>query len=123
MKHSVGYRNRTRTLLKKKPRERGLSPINRILRVYEAGEKVVVKIDPSASSRACPTGGSTGKTATSIERRGRAYVCQGPHGGFEKVIIVRPEHIKPLRQSEWPRIAFARRRRPSPKVKMLLEQR
>lgn len=95
MKHSVGYRNRTRSLLKKKPRERGLSPINRILRVYEKGEKVVVKIDPSAL-KGMPHRRFHGKTATVIERRGRAYVLNVHMGGFEKVIIARPEHIKPL---------------------------
>lgn len=95
MKHSVGYRNRTRSLLKKKPRERGLSPINRILRVYEKGEKVVVKIDPS-TLKGMPHRRFHGKTATVIERRGRAYVLNVHMGGFEKVIIARPEHIKPL---------------------------
>ncbi len=95
MKHSVGYRNRTRSLLKKKPRERGLSPINRILRVYEKGEKVVVKIDPS-TLKGMPHRRFHGKTATVIEKRGRAYVLNVHMGGYEKVIIARPEHIKPL---------------------------
>jgi len=37
-----------------------------------------------------------GKTATVLGKRGRAYVVKAHMGGFEKVIIVRPEHIKPL---------------------------
>ena len=95
MKHSVGYRNRTRSLLRKKPRERGLSPINRILRDYADGEKVVIKIDPSIV-KGMPHRRFHGKTGTVIAKRGRAYVIRAHMGGFEKVVIARPEHIQPL---------------------------
>lgn len=95
MKHSAGYRNRTRSLLKKSPRERGLSPINRILRDYAEGEKVAVKIDPS-TVKGMPHRRFQGKTATIVERRGRAYVLRAHMGGYDKIIIVRPEHISPL---------------------------
>lgn len=97
MKHSVGYRNRTRSLLRKKPRERGLSPINRILREYAEGESVVIKIDPS-TLKGMPHRRYHGRTGTVVERRGRAYVVKVHMGGFEKVIIARPEHIKPLEE-------------------------
>jgi large subunit ribosomal protein L21e len=95
MKHSVGYRNRTRSLLKKEKRERGLSPINRILRDYAEGEKVVIKIDPS-TVKGMPHRRFHGKTATVISKRGRAYLVNVHMGGYEKVVIARPEHIFPL---------------------------
>lgn len=95
MRHSVGYRNRTRTLLKKGPRERGLSPINRILREYAEGEKVVIKIDPS-TVKGMPHRRFHGRTGTVVEKRGRAYVVRVHMGGFEKTIIAKPEHIKPI---------------------------
>lgn len=81
--------------MKKKPRERGLSPINRILRDYADGEKVVVKIDPS-TVKGMPHRRFHGRTGTIVEKRGRAYVINVHMGGFEKVIIARPEHIFPL---------------------------
>jgi len=92
MKHSVGYRNRTRSLLKKEKRERGLSPINRILREYAAGDRVVVKIDPS-TVKGMPHKRFHGKTGTVLSKRGRAYLVNVHMGGYEKVIITRPEHI------------------------------
>jgi len=95
MRHSVGYRNRTRSVLKKRPRERGLSPINRILRDYAEGEKVAVKIDPS-TVKGMPHRRFQGKTGTIMGKRGRAYVVKAHMGGYEKTIIIRPEHISPL---------------------------
>jgi large subunit ribosomal protein L21e len=95
MKHSVGFRNRTRSLLRKKKRERGLSPINRILRDYAEGEKVVIILDPS-TVKGMPHRRFHGKTGTVISKRGRAYVVNVHMGGYEKVVIARPEHISPL---------------------------
>jgi len=54
-----------------------------------------VKIDPS-TLKGMPHRRFHGKTATVMGKRGRAYVVKAHMGGFEKVIIVRPEHIKPL---------------------------
>ncbi|MDD1766444.1 MAG: 50S ribosomal protein L21e [Candidatus Methanomethyliaceae archaeon] len=95
MRHSVGYRNRTRSLLRKKHRERGLSPINRILRDYAEGERVTVKIDPS-TVKGMPHRRFHGRTGIIVCKRGRAYVVKMYMGGYEKVIIARPEHIYPL---------------------------
>jgi large subunit ribosomal protein L21e len=95
MKHSLGHRNRTRSLLSKKVREKGLSPINRILRDYAEGEKVVIKIDPS-TVKGMPHRRFQGKTCSVVEKRGRAYVLNVYMGGYEKIVIARPEHIFPL---------------------------
>ncbi|RLE50276.1 MAG: 50S ribosomal protein L21e [Candidatus Methanomethylicota archaeon] len=95
MRHSVGYRTRTRKLLRKKPRERGLSPITPLLREYKPGDKVVIKIDPS-QPKGMPHRRYYGKTATVIDKRGRAYILKVHMGGYEKTIIARPEHIVPL---------------------------
>jgi len=95
MKHSVGYRSRTRSLLSKKSRERGLSPINRILRDYAEGERVAVKIDPS-TLKGMPHRRFQGRTGVVVGKRGRAYVVKMYMGGYEKTIIARPEHIRPL---------------------------
>jgi len=97
MKHSVGYRSRTRSLLSKKVRERGLSPINRILRDYAEGERVTMKIDPS-TLKGMPHRRFHGRTGIVLGKRGRAYVIKVYMGGYEKVIIARPEHIRPLEE-------------------------
>ena len=92
MKHSLGYRNRTRSLLSKKTREKGLSPVNRVLMDYAEGDRVVIKIDPS-TVKGMPHRRFQGKTGSVIEKRGRAYVVNVMMGGYEKTVIVRPEHI------------------------------
>ena len=95
MRHSVGYRNRTRHVLKKRIREKGLSPINRILMDYAVGQKVTIKIDPS-TVKGMPHRRFQGRTGTVIEKRGRAWVINMHMGGYEKIVIARPEHVFPL---------------------------
>ncbi|RZN57409.1 MAG: 50S ribosomal protein L21e [Candidatus Methanomethylicota archaeon] len=94
MKHSLGYRNRTRKLLRKGIREKW-NPITRILREYKEGEKVVIKIDPSFV-KGMPHRRFHGKTGIIMGKRGRAYVIKVLMGDYEKTIIARPEHIVPL---------------------------
>lgn len=95
MRHSVGYRNRTRSLLKKSVRERGHSPVSRLLREYAIGEKVTIKIDPSYI-KGMPHRRYHGRTGIVLGKRGRAYVLKMFMGGYEKTIIARPEHISPI---------------------------
>ena len=45
VRKSKGYRSRTRKLLTKPIRKRGLAPLGKILYEYKLGEKVVIKID------------------------------------------------------------------------------
>lgn len=94
MKHSLGYRSRTRKLLRKGVRERS-NPITRILMDYNIGDRVVIKIDPSFV-KGMPHRRFHGKTGIIMGKRGRAYVVKVLMGGFEKTIIARPEHIIPL---------------------------
>ena len=47
MTKSKGYRARTRSLLRRKPRERGKISLSKILYNYKPGDKAVIKIDPS----------------------------------------------------------------------------
>lgn len=95
MRHSVGYRNRTRSLLRKSVRKRGRSPVSRLLREYAVGEKVTVKIDPSCV-KGMPHRRYQGRTGVVLGKRGRAYVLKMFMGGYEKTIIARPEHISPI---------------------------
>ena len=91
---SKGYRARTRSLLTKKPRERGKTGLSRILHKYEPGDKVVIRIDSSAH-KGMPHRRYHGKTGIITDKRGSAYVLKVSQGDATKVIIANPEHLKP----------------------------
>jgi len=95
MRGSKGPRARTRKLLSKKCKERGLPPISTILYKYKIGDKVVIKIDPSVH-KGMPYKRFHGKVGEIIEKRGRAYVILVRDGGKLKKVISRPEHIRPI---------------------------
>ncbi len=95
MRHSKGPRSRTRKLLSKRCKERGLPPMSAILYQYGIGEKVVIKIDPSIH-KGMPYKRFHGKVGEIIEKRGKAYVILVRDGGKYKKIIARPEHIRPM---------------------------
>jgi len=92
---SHGYRRKTRSLLRKSPREKGKSPLSRLLYEYKPGDKVVIDIDP-AIHKGMPHRRYQGKVGTIIARRGRAYEISVRQGDRLKEIIVRPEHLKPF---------------------------
>jgi len=91
---SKGFRRRTRSLLRKSPRNRGLQPLDGLLREYKLGDKVVVKINPSVHKGA-PHRRYYGRIGRIVEKRGKAYVITIEDGGKNKTIIARPDHIKP----------------------------
>jgi large subunit ribosomal protein L21e len=92
---SRGFRRKSKQTLTKKPRERGLQPLGRLLHEYEEGEKVVVKID-SAIQKGMPHTRYQGRVGVVFEKRGRAYVVRMPEGGKVRDLIILPEHITPL---------------------------
>ena len=94
MTKSKGYRAKTRSLLRRRPRERGKTGLSKILYEYKPGEKVVVKIDPSVH-KGMPHRRYHGKIGVILNKRGRAYVMEVTQGKAVKEIIVRPEHLKP----------------------------
>ncbi len=94
MKKSKGYRAKTRSLLRRKPREKGKTGLSKVLYEYTSGEKVVVKIDPSIH-KGMPHRRYHGRVGVISKKRGRAYVVNVTQGDATKQIIVRPEHLKP----------------------------
>jgi len=87
-----GYRRKTRSLLKKKPRERGKVGLSKILYEYKPGEKIVIKADPSVH-KGMPHRRYHGKVGVIVNKKGRSYVVNVAQGNAIKEIIVRPEHI------------------------------
>ena len=94
VRRSKGYRSKTRTLLRKRPRERGKIGLSRILRAYQPGEKVTIIIEPSVH-KGMPHRRYHGKVGIILNKRGRSYVVSVPQGDAIKEIIVRPEHLEP----------------------------
>lgn len=94
MKRSKGIRNRNRTLLRRKPRDRGKNPLSRILTPYSPGEMVTVSINPSIQ-KGMPHRRYHGRVGVISEKRGRAYVIEVTTGKYPRLIIARPEHIQP----------------------------
>lgn len=95
MRHSKGYRSRSRKLLSKKPRERGRPGLSRQLYEYNIGDRVCIDICPNYISTA-PHKRYQGKIGVIVGRRGRAYEIKIRVGGKEKTVVTTKDHIKPF---------------------------
>ena len=93
MKASRGPRRRTRRVLSKSPRKRGLSPITYEFQDFEVGEKVNIVLDPSIH-RGMPHPRFHGKTGTVVGNQGRAFVVKVRDGNKLKTVVSRPEHLR-----------------------------
>lgn len=93
MRRSKGYRSKTRSLLRKKPRQRGKIGLSKLLRIYQPGDKVTIKIESSVH-RGMPHRRYHGRVALIKERRGRAYVVELRLGDQKRFLTVRPEHLE-----------------------------
>lgn len=93
MKRSQGLRSGSRKKFTRDKRERGLSPITRILEQYGVGESVNIVIDPSIQ-RGQPHHRFHGLTGTVIRMQGKACVVSAKVGDAVKQLIIRPEHLR-----------------------------
>ncbi|MDR2845814.1 MAG: 50S ribosomal protein L21e [Candidatus Methanoplasma sp.] len=92
MQASRGTRTKTRQLIKKKPRARGLSPITKAFQVFEEGTKVNIIIDPSVH-KGMPFSRFHGLTGVVTGIRGAAYEVTVKDGNKTKLVVARPEHL------------------------------
>jgi len=89
-----GLRHRTRRLLKKNIRERGsIPPLSLMLVEYKEGDVVHIKINPSIHS-GMPHRRYHGRSGVVVGKRGKAYIVKVKAGDKEKVLFVRPEHLR-----------------------------
>jgi large subunit ribosomal protein L21e len=93
MTRNKGYRNKSRSLLTKRPRDRGLPPPSAFIKEFDVGNKVVIDIEPSVH-KGMPHRRFQGKVGIILEKRGRAYVVRVPMEPQTKTIVVRPVHLK-----------------------------
>ena len=93
VKHSKGYRSRTRKLLRKRVRERGaIPPLSQLMIDYKEGDYVVIKTNPSIH-KGMPHRRYHGRVGIVVGKRGKAYLVKVTVGSKEKILIIRPEHL------------------------------
>lgn len=92
VKRSKGIRSKSRHILRKKPRDRGISSITKAMQQFEIGENVNVTIDPSIH-KGMPHPRFKGYTGKIEGTQGNAYLVGITVGKKHKTLIVRPEHL------------------------------
>lgn len=93
VRRSKGTRSKTRQVLRKRPRQKGLPPVTRVLQTFENGEKANIIIDPSIH-KGQPHRRFYGQTGTVIGKQGRAYLVEVKAGRKKKTLVVWPEHLR-----------------------------
>ena len=94
VKNSHGFRSRTRGLMSKRVRQKGLSSPSKVLVDYEEGQRVDIVID-SGFHRGMPHKRYHGRTGVVTGLRGRAIVVDVNLGKATKTLIIRREHLRP----------------------------
>ncbi len=97
VRRSKGIMTNTRRIFRKHPRERGMVPITNYLHEFDVGEKANVVID-SSSQKGQPHRRYHGRVGTITRKQGRAYVVRIDLPRSHKDLIVRPEHLKKIKQ-------------------------
>ncbi|HVQ01335.1 MAG TPA: 50S ribosomal protein L21e [Candidatus Thermoplasmatota archaeon] len=92
MKRSKGTRSKSRYIMRKKPRTRGISAVTRAMQQFEIGANVSVDID-SAIHKGMPHHRFQGYTGKIEGMQGDAYLVGITVGKKHKTLIVRPEHL------------------------------
>jgi large subunit ribosomal protein L21e len=93
VKRSKGIRSKSRKLLRKKPRERGIHSITRALQEFEEGQSVNIVIDPSVH-KGMPHIRFHGHTGKIEGKQGDAYLVGIKDGNKHKSLIIRSEHLR-----------------------------
>ena len=93
VKRSKGIRSKSRKLLRKRPRDRGIHSITRALQQFEEGDSVDIVID-SAVHKGMPHIRFHGYTGKIEGKQGESYQVKINDGKKHKVLIIRPEHLR-----------------------------
>ena len=93
VRRSRGIRSKSRTILRKSPRQKGMPSLTRTFAKFEDGERVAIVIDSSVHS-AMPHIRFQGLTGVITGMQGKAYIVTLKSGNKVKQLIVGPEHLK-----------------------------
>lgn len=88
-----GFRKRSRSILRKSPRDRGKVNINLALQTFELNDRVRIIQEP-AMHKGMPMPKYKNRVGTVIEIRGNAYVVEVNDINKKKQIISNPIHLK-----------------------------
>ncbi|MCJ2513270.1 MAG: 50S ribosomal protein L21e [Candidatus Thermoplasmatota archaeon] len=93
VKRSKGLRSKSRHILRKKPRDRGVIPITRALQQFEEGDYVNIVID-SSIHKGMPHIRFHGQTGKIEGKQGNSYIVGITDGKKNKSLIIKPEHLR-----------------------------
>ncbi|MBN1861064.1 MAG: 50S ribosomal protein L21e [Candidatus Thermoplasmatota archaeon] len=96
VKRSKGTRSKSRYIMRKKPRTRGVSSSTKALQQFEIGTNVSINID-SAVHKGMPHHRFQGFTGKIEGMQGNAYLVGITVGNKHKTLIVLPEHLGRVR--------------------------
>ncbi|MCK5258584.1 MAG: 50S ribosomal protein L21e [Thermoplasmatales archaeon] len=97
VKRSKGIRSKSRKILRKKPRDRGLSSITRALQQFEEGDSVNIVIDSSVH-KGMPHIRFHGYTGKVEGMQGDSYLVGIEVGKKHKTLIIRSDHLRRVQQ-------------------------
>jgi large subunit ribosomal protein L21e len=92
VKRSKGTRSKSRYIMRKKPRTRGVTSSTKALQHFEIGAQVSIDID-SAVHKGMPHPRFQGHTGKIEGMQGDAYLVGVVVGNKHKTLIVLPEHL------------------------------
>ena len=93
VKRSRGIRSKSRHILRKNPRNRGITSITRALQEFEEGDSVNIVIDSSVH-RGMPHPRFHGHTGKIEGKQGESYLVGIDVGNKHKTLIIRSEHLR-----------------------------
>ena len=93
VKRSKGIRSKSRHILRRKPRDRGIISITKSLQQYEEGESVNIVIDPSIH-KGMPHIRFHGKNGKIEGKQGESYLVGINDGKKHKTLVIKPEHLR-----------------------------
>jgi large subunit ribosomal protein L21e len=93
VKRSKGLRSKSRHILRKKPRDRGIISITRALQQFEEGDLVNIVINPTIH-KGMPHIRFHGKTGKIKGKQGESYIVGISDGKKIKSLIIKPEHLR-----------------------------
>jgi large subunit ribosomal protein L21e len=98
VKSSKGFRSRTRGVLTKAARKRGMPPVSQFLKEFQVGDEVIVNLEAS-DPHGMPHPRYQGRVCIVLGKRGRAYVVSFIDGGKPKELIANPIHLQPANRT------------------------
>lgn len=97
-KNSKGFHSRTRGVLTKEARDKGLPPPTHYLRDFAPGAKVIIRLE-AAEHGGMPHPRYQGKVGVVLRKRGRAYEVAFTDGRKVKMVISDPVHLLPMEKN------------------------